>query len=155
MAGQDVGFFDTGGPCLDLVIENGDLKADDTLETAALISVFSDKRQNPDDLPEGDDDPRGWWADGISEPADDEIGSLVWISDRGKTDTETLNQIEDSLRDAFQWMLDDGIASAVNVSSAREGNEKAVYSVQVSRPKGDNIPFKFLWDNQELRRIAA
>jgi phage gp46-like protein len=155
MAGQDVGFFDTGGPCVDLVIENGDLKADDTLETAVLISIFSDRYQNPTELPDGDDDPRGWWADRLSQPLNDELGSLVWISERGKTDTETLNRIEESIRDSLQWLIDDGIAQTVTVTSVREGKEKAVFSVKIPRPQGDNIPFKFLWDNQELRRVAA
>ena len=41
---QDVGIFDVGADCPDLVIEDGDLKADNTMETSALISLFSDRR---------------------------------------------------------------------------------------------------------------
>ena len=44
MSGQDVGFFNVGAACPDMIIENGDLKADNGLETASLISLFSDKR---------------------------------------------------------------------------------------------------------------
>ena len=36
MSGQDIGFFDNGGNCLDIVIENGDLKADDGFETVEV-----------------------------------------------------------------------------------------------------------------------
>lgn len=156
MAGQDIGFFGDDGEVVDIVIENGDLKADDGLETAVLISLFSDRYQDPDELPAGDDDPRGWWADSeLSEPTDDEIGSLIWISERGKNDSTTRNRIEDSIREALQWMVDDGIADSVAVTSERISQTQSNFSLEVRKPSGENVPFKFLWDAQELRRIAA
>jgi phage gp46-like protein len=152
---QDIGLFDTGGTCLDLVIENGDLKADDTLETAVLISLFSDHYLAPDELPQEETDPRGWWADNISDPADDEIGSLLWLLERGKTDNETLNTMQDSAIDSLQWLIDEGIAETVNVVVSRPEINKVLFEIEIIKPQGDNIPFKFIWDNQELRRLAA
>ena len=149
---QDVGFFDTGGVCPDLVIENGDLKADNGLETAALISLFSNKRVTLEQLPANEIDQMGWWADLISEPADDEIGSRLWILDRiGKVLDSTAVEMESMLQEAFQWMLNDGIAASVIVSAARSGLNEIRGSVNVKKPSGENIPFKFVWDGQRLK----
>lgn len=149
---QDVGFFDVGTACPDLVIENGDLKADNGLETAALISLFSNKRVSLEQLPQGETDQMGWWADLISEPIGDEIGSRLWILERtGKVLDSTAVEMESMLSEAFKWMLDDGVAAQVVVSAARNGTNEIRGSVEIKKPDGDNIPFKFVWDGQRLK----
>lgn len=154
MSGQDVGFFDVGAPCPDLVIENGDLKADNGLETAALISLFSDKRVSLEELPRGENDRMGWWADLISETGDDQIGSRHWILERiGKVNTDTAVEFESILQEAFEWMLDDGIAAQVVVTAERTESDRIEGSVKIFKPDGDNIPFKFVWDGQRLKLL--
>jgi len=149
--GQDVGFFDVGTDCPDMVIEDGDLKADNGLETAALISVFSDRRVRLEELPSGETDQMGWWADLISEPEGDRIGSRHWILERiGKVSDATAIELESILKEAFEWMLDDGIAATVKVSAERIG-DRVAGDAQIFRPNGDNIPFKFAWDGQRLK----
>ena len=149
---QDVGFFDVGRACPDLVIENGDLKADNGLETAGLISLFSDRRVSLEQLPAGETDRMGWWADLISEPLADEIGSRLWVLERtGKVLNATAVEMESMLAEAFQWMLDDGIAAQVKVSAARTGTSEIRGNVEILKPDGDNIPFKFVWDGQRLK----
>lgn len=151
MSGQDVGFFDVGSACPDLIIEDGDLKADDGLETAALISVFSDKRVTLEELPFGHDKQRGWWADLVSEPEDDQIGSKLWrLEATGKVNNDAVINLENILRDAFQWMLDDGIAATVTVTAERK-DQVIEGDVKIFKPSGDDIPFKFLWDGQLLK----
>lgn len=152
MSGQDVGFFDVGGACPDLVIENGDLKADNGLETSALISLFSNKRVSLEQLPIGETDQMGWWADLLSEPLDDEIGSRLWILERtGKVLPATAVEMESMLAEAFKWMLDDGIAAQVIVNAERNGLNEIRGEVEIRKPDGDNIPFKFVWDGQRLK----
>jgi len=149
---QDVGFFDVGGPYPDLVIENGDLKADNGLETAALISLFSDKRVSFEQLPPNETDRRGWWADLIAQPQGDQIGSRLWILERtGKVLDSTAVEMESMLTEAFNWMIDDGIASAVVVSASRNGNNEIKGTAQIIKQTGENIPFKFAWDGQRLK----
>lgn len=152
MSGQDVGFFDTGEACPDLKIENGDLKADNGLETAALISVFSNKRVTLEQLPQGETDRMGWWADLISEAEGDQIGSRHWVLERlGKINTQSEIEMRSVLKEAFEWMLDDGIASRVEVDAERTDTNEIVGSALIYRPSGDNIPFKFVWDGQKLK----
>lgn len=156
MPGQDVGFFDVGSSCPDIVIEDGDLKADNGLETATLISLFSNKRVSFEDLPPGENDRQGWWADLISEPQSDEIGSRLWTLWRnGKIIDETAVEMESILQDAFDWMLDDGIAANVVVEAARVGQNEITGTVDIIKPNGENIPLKFTWDGQQLKLFGA
>lgn len=156
MSGQDVGFFDVGEACPDLVIENGDLKADNGLETAALISLFSDRKVTFDELPSGEIDRRGWWADLISDPIGDLIGSKYWLLDlKGKILNSIIIDAENYISQAFEWMIEDGIASKVVVSAERNGLNEILGSAEIFRPDGDNIPFKFIWDAQGLKILEA
>lgn len=151
MSGQDVGFFDVGTDCLDIVIENGDLKADNGLDTAAFISLFSDRRVTLEELPAGEDDRKGWWADLISEPIDDEIGSKLWTLERSKINNATAAELETILEEAFKWMLDDGISNSVVVTAEQLGINEIRGSVEISKPDGSSHPFKFIWDGQRLK----
>ena len=154
MSGQDVGFFDVGGACPDFIIENGDLKADNGLETSALISLFSDRRVVFEELPSGETDRRGWWADLISVPLNDEIGSRLWTLARiGKVFESTAVEMQSMLAQAFEWMLEDGIAADVVVDAEISGLDEITGDVQIFRPNGDNIPFKFIWDGQALKLL--
>jgi phage gp46-like protein len=149
---QDVGFFDVGTACPDLVIEDGDLKADNGLETASLISLFSDRRVSFEELPAGETDRMGWWADLVSEPEDDLIGSRLWLLERfGKIISSTPVQMEAMLKEAFDWMLEDGIAQVVNVSAERNGQNEVKGSVEIFRPDDKNSTFQFIWNGQELK----
>jgi len=83
------------------------------LASAALISLFTDRIANPDDvIPDGTDDPRGWWGDlGEDEP----IGSRLWLLSRAKQTQETLNNAVDYAREALQWFIDDGVVARIDV----------------------------------------
>jgi len=154
VAGQDVGVFNVDGICPDMIIENGDLKADPGLETAALISLFSDKRVRFQDLPPGENDQHGWWADLVSEPLSDEIGSKLWTLLRdGKVIDITVIEMESILLDAFNWMLDDGLATKIVVDAGRVGQNEISGTVDITKPDGDNIPLKFVWDGQLLKLV--
>lgn len=154
MSGQDVGFFEVEGEaCPDMVIENGDLKPDNGLETAALISLFSNKRVTFDQLPQGETDRQGWWADLVSEPEDDEIGSRLWTLERRKVTNTTAIEMESILSEAFNWMLEDGIAARVVVESAITGDNEIRGQAKIYKPDGRNIPFKFVWDGQRLKLL--
>lgn len=83
------------------------------IETAILISIFSDRMAQPGDvILDGTNDPRGWWAD-------DEvpIGSRMWLLRRAKQTTQTLQLAYDYLAEALQWMVDDGVASRFDIST--------------------------------------
>ena len=107
-----------------------------------------------EELPSGETDRRGWWADLISEPANDQIGSRLWTLARlGKVLEVTAVEQKSILEEAFEWMLEDGIASSIVVESAINGPNEITGNVKIFRPNGDNIPFKFIWDGQGLKLL--
>jgi len=147
---QDIGLFLTG-ICADLVIENGDLKADDGLETAVLISLFTNRRVTEEELPLFITDKMGWWADEISEIEDDPIGSKIWVLERAKILPDTAARLEGFAQEALNWLIEDGIAESIQTLSEIIANERIDLEIRIFRPPGDDIPFKFIWDGQELK----
>ena len=68
----------------------------------------------PDDVPpDGASDHRGWWADDPTHP----IGSRLWLLSRSKRTDATLNSAIAYVEEALAWMLEDGVASKVEVSA--------------------------------------
>jgi phage gp46-like protein len=83
------------------------------IETAILISIFSDRLAQPGDvIPDGSNDPRGWWADD-----DVPIGSRMWLLKRAKQTTQTLQLAYDYLAEALQWMIDDSVVARFDITT--------------------------------------
>lgn len=155
--GQDVAFLDVGGPNIDIDIQGGDLVAENGLETAVLVSLYSDRYVPPEELPPGfaeAGDPRGWWADAIAETPNDRIGSRFWLLARGKINNDTANLMREFAQEALLWMQEAGIAERVDTTSEVVSGQTVQLFVSILRPSGAQIPFKFLWDGQALKRSA-
>jgi phage gp46-like protein len=110
----------------DWLLQGADLADGNDLATAILISAFTDRTANPDDvIPDNTGDPRGWWADmavsgpqlsfasGNAQPVP--IGSRLWLLSRAKQNDDTLQRAYDYLTECLQWMLDDGVVAAFDV----------------------------------------
>lgn len=134
-----------------LLLTGNDLKEDAGLETAVILSLFSDKRlpdgQEPND---GTDDPRGWWGD-IGDPDGVPLGSHLWLLWREKMLPATVSKAIDFARDALRWMIDDGIARAVNVVGERMGLYQISLGVEIIRPTGEVLRYAYLWDGERAR----
>ena len=101
-------------PRFDWAIKDQDLAGDDGLETAIILSLFTDRRALEDDpLPDGSDDRRGWWADAYV--GQDHIGSRLWLLEREKDTREVVNRARDYAEEALQWLVEDGIALGIEV----------------------------------------
>lgn len=141
--------------CFQLKLENGDLKAEQGLETAVSISLFSNQRVSEEELPPGISSRQGWWGDLFPEVEGDQIGSKVWSLDRDKSTLETAAQLESFAKESLAWMLEDGVASSISVEAAiNEDNAKQIdHVIQISRPTGETDRFGIIWDEQELKRL--
>lgn len=149
---HDVGFFFSPSNlvCPDIVIEDGDLKADTGLQNAALISIWSNRFVKKEDLPEGETDQMGWWADEFSIPSTDEIGSQLWVTERSKILQATANRMKDFAQQGFEWMIDEGIAKLITVVATVLDDEIEI-AIEIFSPDGDSFSFKYLWDGQQAR----
>lgn len=128
-----------------------DLLSDEGLETAVIISVFSDKRlpngQTPND---GTSDPRGWWGD-LGDEDGVQIGSYLWLLWREKVLPATISRAIEYCKDALQWMIDDGIAKTVNVIGERAGHYQISLGIEILRPTGETLRYAYLWDGQRAK----
>ena len=99
----------------DVALEGADLVREEGLRTAVLLSLFSDRRAEPGDIPEGED-PRGCWTDAIAENGD-RYGSRLWLLGRSKQTPDVAVRAEEYTREALAWFVEDGVADRVDASS--------------------------------------
>jgi len=147
--------WDEGYMLGDLVLDgSNELESDLGLSTAVLMSLFTDARAFVDDpLPDPDHrDRRGWWGDKTSEyrDANDQIGSRLWLLERSKTVSETLVLAEGYANAALKWLVDDGIATEVEVNAIRQlgsrgsgGDPWLALEVSVRKTTGEQVSYKF------------
>jgi len=135
-----------------------DLESDRGLETAVIISLFTDRRANEDDvLPDSNNlDRRGWWGDLTSDFENDQIGSRLWLLEREKTVPNVVIRAKQYAEEALRWLIDDGVAMKVEVETERQGvsgNDILAISGRIFKPGGDIYKFKYetQWAAQELR----
>lgn len=108
----------------DLSYINGDLESEMGFASAIIISLFTDaKAQSDDVLPDiNNNDRRGWWGDLVSpETEGDRIGSKLWLLERSKTEPSILFRAKQYVEDSLRWMIEDGLASKIEVETERQG----------------------------------
>lgn len=141
----------------DIAIVDRDVERDDGFETAVIISLFTNRRADDEDLlPDADGSRQGWWPDraDTSDPNPDYIGSKLWLLGRGKFTRDLPAQAEELAQAALQWMVDDAVASKVEVTASRSGTYELSLAVRIVRPGGVNALFYryfYNWKNQIAR----
>lgn len=130
----------------DWSVTSGDLLIGNDLETAVLLSLFTDRVASPDYLPPAGSSPdrHGWWGD-TYEPS--LLGSRLWQLNRAKktSATQLLTQAADYCRESLQWLLDDGVAAAVNVQTGWITADAIGIKVQITQPGGLAQSFDYQW----------
>ncbi len=125
-----------------------DLEADETLETAVFISLFTDKRADiTDPLPFNETFRRGWWGDSYAAISGDQIGSHLWLLQREKTTQDTLNRAKEYSLEALSWVIEDGIAESVQVETNWVNKIQGVMAIEVEiqRLNGARERYNLLW----------
>lgn len=124
----------------DWVISGALLQSGDDLTTATIISLFSDRvAEESDPIPDGTDDPRGWWGD-------DDLGSRLWLLSRSKLNNRTALKVEGYANEALAWMVTDGVAKAVETEASVNFADKRVeLLVGIVKPNGTAILQQFGW----------
>lgn len=145
-------FWNAKAQAADFGIVANDLATDDGLRTAALLSLFLDRRaEDGDVLPEGETDRRGWWAD----TDDDKIGSRLWLLRRAKQTPDVLAQADVYAREALRWFVVDKVAESVEVVVEFLKGGGFGFSGAIVRPTKDPVNFHFnrVWE-AEARRVV-
>jgi phage gp46-like protein len=120
------------------------LETDDGLQTAIVLSLFSDRLAGDEDaLPDGGTDRRGWWGDTFADLAGDRIGSRLWLLEREKQTPAVLQRARDYARESLQWLLDDGVARSVEVDAEYPQLGMLALTVTITRAQGGAARFRF------------
>ncbi len=120
----------------DFSLDGLGLTEDDGLETAVIISLFTDRRANADDsIPDGSSDRRGWWADEFATINNDLIGSRLWLLSREKQVPAVLVKAQAYAQEALQWLVEDGVAESVAVVASNPRSGVLGLQVAISRPQ--------------------
>ncbi len=148
--------FDNATGTGDFVMVGPSLQIGNDLETAVLISLFTDAPATADDnLPTAfiGNDPRGWWADTYLADEDptltaipgDVTGSKLWQITLRPRNQDTLNWAQNTATVALQWMITDGVASAINVTAQFIASAGVGLIVQITEPNGQSSIYRYAW----------
>ena len=126
-------------------VEGHDLALEDGLATAVILSLFLDARARADDaLPDGGTDRRGFWADTVAPAVErDRTGSRLWLLSREKTLPEVLRRAHDYAAEALRWLVEDGVASRVDVSAAMPRLGLLSLTVNITLVNGESSTYAF------------
>lgn len=132
-------------PQFDISLDGADLATDGGLQTAVIMSLFTDRRAEPDDaIPDGTDDRRGWWADAWPAAPGDLWGSRLWLLYREKDLPSVLTRAQQYAEESLAWMVADGVAAAVRVTAERVRRGVLGIFVEIEKPDGER--FADLWE---------
>lgn len=142
----------------DLVLFGFDLERDDGLETAVIISLFTDRRASAEQIPPEyeQDDLRGYWGDITNASATDQTGSLLWLLSREKELPQTLSRAEQYCRDALSWMIDDLVAARIEVAASYSSRGVMLLLIDIYRPTGQSVRYRYSyeWSAQAGKRAT-
>lgn len=113
----------------------------DDLPRAVINSLFSWRRAESDDILPGTSR-YGWWADTYDDDGE-KFGSRLWLLSRSKTTEEVTLLAREYAQEALQWLIDDGVATEVNVTAERGEEGRLDLSVEVVRVGEKNLSARF------------
>jgi phage gp46-like protein len=126
------------------------LAEEDGLETAVIISLFTDGQAKTDDILPSGDDRRGWWGDTISETEGDRIGSRLWLLSREKQLPGILAKAKEYAEEALRWLVEDGVAKSVTATAENFQEGALGLLVEITKPDGvaTKYQFKRFWKGE-------
>lgn len=130
------------------VLAGADLQSGDDLATSILISLFTDRVANASDvIPDGSTDRRGWWGD-LDQTIP--IGSRLWLLARSKLLPKVAVDAKGYITEALQWLLDDGVAAAIDVATAIVAPNMLTAKITIRQSNGDQRALTFNWAWNQL-----
>ncbi len=125
-------------------IDRPGLAADTGLETAVILSLFTDRRAHGDDILPSGDDRRGWWADAHADVEGDRWGSRLWLLARSKQMPDVLRRAEEYAREALQWLIEDRVMQSVQCRA--EIVRTGVLGLTVVMTRGNNLAVRYRFE---------
>lgn len=137
------------GDNYDISFEDGDFKSTEGLESAIIISLFTDKRASESEVSEPSLR-RGWVGNELNEDSTYNIGSKLWLVSQARANQKSLNDSISFAKESLQWMIDDQIAKDITVTG-----ELLIQGVKLfitfTRFDSSSFSMQFnLWENTSI-----
>ncbi|MEM9734235.1 MAG: phage GP46 family protein [Pseudomonadota bacterium] len=92
-------------------------QAEQAIATAVLICLQTDRRVDPSELADGEEN-RGWPGDGFDlEPGETPLGSRLWLLRRRALTEEIEIEAQDYAEEALQTLIDQGVFVRVKATA--------------------------------------
>ena len=136
------------------------VELEDSLQTAIILSLFTDRRASADDaLPLNETNRRGWVGDDFMATgpgnARDDWGTRLWLCYIGKATGDVPAFAEFTCREGLQWLVRDGIASRIAVTAQWVGEraDRLAVRPQIYQPGRSSPVYDVLWGTS-VKRMA-
>jgi phage gp46-like protein len=119
----------------------------DPLVRAVLLSLFTWRRAEIDDVQPGESR-MGWCGDTLAPVSGDRFGSRLWLLARENVTTKTMQRAREYALEALQWFIDDGAATAIDVTAERFGRNGIALRVVLYREGNQvlkDLRFSDIW----------
>lgn len=131
----------------DLALDGLGLTEEGGLETAVILSLFTDRRAADDDtLPDGSEDRRGWWGDLVPLYPDQPLGSRLWLLYREKQLPVVLERARAYAEEALAWLVQCGAAARVGVTASNPRSGWLVLDVAIEAPDQGPQTYQYSWE---------
>jgi len=118
----------------EVLFHGGDIATDDGLFTAVYVSLFTGETFYNPLLPVSERYSRDL-IDSLNEPIT----------------SESLRVVESKTENVLQWMLDEGVASSVEVSASSTEYNRINIEISITEPDENNNKFVLVWDAERLQ----
>jgi phage gp46-like protein len=119
---------------------------EDSLQTAIILSLFTDRRARDDEaLPYGVRDRRGWLGDELLGSQAGEWGSGLWLIYASKVTTDVLERARFAAQEALTWLVDTGVASRVEVEALWTADDRLAIRPRIYQGDAANPIYDVLW----------
>lgn len=128
----------------DFVVEGNEFASAGGFETAIPVSLFTDARA-PAALVSEPQYRRGWIGNLMTAATMRQLGSILWVLDQSRITQERLNVARLAAQDAFQWMVDDGVALGVKIDVQRNSVIGIIVFIEITDTSNVVSRYQTLW----------
>ena len=128
----------------DICVVGQDLGVDETLQTAVLLSLFTDRRVDAGRAAGRRDVAAGGGGGDLLAEEPEQSGSKLWLLRRATATQETLVKAQDYAREALAWMVADGVATGVDVTTEYTPERFLLMRVTIDTPDQATQEFEFM-----------
>lgn len=128
----------------DFVVEGNEFASAGGFETAIPVSLFTDARA-PAALVSEPQYRRGWIGNLLTAATMRQLGSILWVLDQSRITQERLNIARLAAQDAFQWMVDDGVALGVKIDVQRSSVTGIIVFIEITDTSNVVSRYQTLW----------